>query len=148
MSYLTNNNHQKIKPMFNLHHPLQEAETHYRRVGGVVQNVTVPDILIPSNGEFIAITSSSIIYFSKDALSTRIYYSDRVIISDISIEKMWLSVLNFTFFKKLTDSIIINEDKIQTISRLGQKYVLLENGEELILEESNYSKLITGHSLV
>ena len=135
--------------MFYPDSPVKAGDHHYRNSDGVFRTVVIPDLLISSNHRLIAIASSDVLYFSKDDHRCRVYCENhKMYISDHSIQKMWLNALSIPSFKKIGSSMIINQDKIVSVKKNGQKLILLSNGDELQVDNDELDYILSGNPVV
>jgi|GEM_PF-4008657 len=129
--------------------PVLEGNHHYRNSDGEFRTVVIPDILVQSNNSLFALCSSDILYISKDDDRSRVYCSNhKMYISDHSIQKMWLNALSIPCFRKISNTIIINQDKIVSVKKNGQKLILLTNGDELQVQDDKLNYLLLENPMV
>ena len=134
--------------------PLNSTPTHgatkkfYRR-DALLKQARLPDLLVHHNSNFQALSSVSVLYFSKDGDAVRVYCMDRRSYKiDLSISQLWLKINHRSFFRRASKNLIVNSNHIMSINRNGRKLIFLRNGEEIALDESLFPKIMDSVVLV
>lgn len=135
--------------MTNSSTPQVFENVYYRRVKDALVEVSIPDILIQSNQDCFALNSANILYFSKDGDMVKAYLQDKIKHKiNLKLDLIWEKISHMRCFKKVSNSLIVNENHIQSVKRNGFKYIFLDNGEELDFDEEKLPSVLLGHFTV
>ncbi len=115
----------------------------YSRVVEKVRAVRIPNVIVKCENCYIVFSSEEILYATRDGQSVSIYCKDKkkYTISS-SVESVFSKLMSLRNFKRISDSLILNESHISKLS--SNKSVLLDNGEELFFQKKYLSSILSG----
>ena len=130
-----------MKPLYA--NPVYGATEKVNRRDVLLKQARIPDLLVRHNFIYQALSSESVLYFTKDGDAVRVYCTDRrSYIIDLSISQIWLKINHRLFFRRASKHLIVNSIHIMSINRNGRKLIFLRNGEEIALEESLFPRIM------
>jgi DNA-binding LytR/AlgR family response regulator len=113
------------------------------RSGRRILRASVPDLLVRHKLNYQAISSDSILYFTKNGNAVKIYCIDkRSYTIDITISLLWPKLNHRSLFRRISEHLIVNSEHIVSINRNGRKLMFLRNGDEIALDENLFSEII------
>lgn len=115
----------------------------YYQSNGLISHTRIPDLLVHHQSDYYAISSDTVLYFSKDGNAVRVFCTNKCsYIIDLSISQLWLKINQRPFFRRVSKYLIVNTDHILSIVKRKRKLIFLRNGEEIELDESLFPQIM------